>query len=132
MKFNKNTAVQILISSSVLIFSLLIALILGSIILLTAGVNPISAYSAMIIEPVSSFFGISEAFVRAVPLMLVGTGISIAFRSQMINIGAEGQIQLGAVAGGAAAIFFSGMPKEAHKAEASSLSKSMNSLLISL
>jgi simple sugar transport system permease protein len=111
MKINKSQLIQLMISTSVLILSLIIALLLGSIILIIAGVNPISAYKALVIDPVSSLFGLSEAVVRAVPLMLVGTGISIAFRSQMINIGAEGQIQLGAVAGGAAAIYFSGLPK---------------------
>jgi len=102
---------KVLFNVTILLFAFLVALILGSVILLIAGVNPLFAYKAMIINPIFSVYGLSEAVVRAIPLMLVGIGISIAFRSKMINIGAEGQLQLGAVAGGAMALAFAGAPK---------------------
>ncbi|MFN2363510.1 MAG: ABC transporter permease [Halarsenatibacteraceae bacterium] len=107
----KNNLKEILFNILVLLGSFIIALIFGSIILLIAGVNPLVAYHAMIIRPISSVYGLSEAVVRAIPLMMVGIGISIAFRSKMINIGGEGQIQLGAIAAGAAALALPGLPK---------------------
>jgi len=107
----KNNLKEILFNIAVLLGSFIIALFLGSIILLIAGVNPLVAYHAMIIRPVSNIYGLSEAVVRAIPLMMVGIGISIAFRSKMINIGGEGQIQLGAIAAGAAALALPGLPK---------------------
>lgn len=107
----KNNLKEILFNIVVLLGSFIIALFLGSIILLIAGVNPLVAYYAMIIRPISNIYGLSEAVVRAIPLMMVGIGISIAFRSKMINIGAEGQIQLGAIAAGAAALALPGLPK---------------------
>ena len=107
----KNNLKEILFNIAVLLGSFIIALFLGSIILLIAGVNPLIAYHAMIIRPVSNIYGLSEAVVRAIPLMMVGIGISIAFRSKMINIGGEGQIQLGAIAAGAAALALPGLPK---------------------
>ena len=107
----KNNLKEILFNIAVLLGSFIIALFLGSIILLIAGVNPLVAYHAMIIRPISKIYGLSEAVVRAIPLMMVGIGISIAFRSKMINIGGEGQIQLGAIAAGATALALPGLPK---------------------
>lgn len=107
----KNNLKEILFNILVLLGSFIVALFFGSIILLIAGVNPLVAYHAMIIRPISSIYGLSEAVVRAIPLMMVGIGISIAFRSKMINIGGEGQIQLGAIAAGAAALALPGLPK---------------------
>jgi len=107
----RNNIIKILFNILVLSISFIVALLFGSIILLIAGVNPLVAYQAMIIRPISSVYGLSEALVRSIPLMMVGIGISIAFRSKMINIGGEGQIQLGAVAAGAAALAIPGVPK---------------------
>jgi len=64
----------------------------------------------MFTGPFSSKFGISETVVRAVPLLLVGLGIVISFRSGILNIGGEGQILIGAVAASAAATAFSQWP----------------------
>jgi simple sugar transport system permease protein len=45
-----------------------------------------------------SVYGVSEVLVRATPLLLAGLGVSIGFRSGFFNIGAEGQIYMGATA----------------------------------
>jgi simple sugar transport system permease protein len=75
----------------------LVALLIGGIMLLVLKANPIAAYSAMVTGAVGSVSGITQSLVKATPLLLVGLGICIAFRANVINIGGEGQITLGAI-----------------------------------
>lgn len=105
-QFGKSWAVQIL----VLLASLVGALLVGALFILLAKSDPIKAYGVMISGPFSSKFGISETLVRAVPLLLVGLGIVISFRSGILNIGAEGQILMGAITAAAVATTFSQWP----------------------
>ncbi|MCK5920912.1 MAG: ABC transporter permease, partial [Methylococcales bacterium] len=67
------------------------------IILLLQGVNPLEAYKAMIVGAFGSKNGLADTLVKAIPLLLVGLGIAIAFRGGVINIGAEGQLIVGAL-----------------------------------
>jgi simple sugar transport system permease protein len=80
------------------ILALAAALLVGAIILLLMGVNPIEAYGAMVQGVFGTKSGLTQSIVKATPLLLVGLGICIAFRASVINIGAEGQIILGALA----------------------------------
>jgi simple sugar transport system permease protein len=75
----------------------LVALLIGAIMLLALKANPIVAYSAMISGAAGSLSGVTQSLVKATPLLLVGLGICIAFRANVINIGGEGQITLGAI-----------------------------------
>ncbi|MCP4362346.1 MAG: ABC transporter permease [Chloroflexi bacterium] len=77
--------------------AVLLAFLVGAIILLLQGENPIEAYTAMVVGAFGSKNGLSDTLVKAVPLILVGLGIAIAFRGGMINIGAEGQLIMGAL-----------------------------------
>ena len=94
----------------VLLAALACALLVGALFILLAKSNPVKAYGIMFTGPFSSKFGISETLVRAVPLLFVGLGIVISFRSGILNIGGEGQILIGAVAASAAATAFSQWP----------------------
>ncbi len=60
--------------------------------------SPMAVYSAMFEGALGSEYGISETIVKAIPLILCGLGISVAFRMQIWNIGAEGQFYMGAFA----------------------------------
>ncbi len=73
------------------------ALAVGAIMLLALGANPISAYGAMVQGAFGSANALAETAVKAVPLLLVGLGICIAFRANVINIGGEGQMIVGAL-----------------------------------
>ncbi|NTU62502.1 MAG: ABC transporter permease [Chloroflexi bacterium] len=73
------------------------ALAVCAVILLLLGVNPFEAYAAMISGAFGTLSGITQSIAKATPLLLVGLGICIAFRASVINIGAEGQIILGAL-----------------------------------
>lgn len=80
----------------------------GLIIFTVLGKNPAAAFHAFFVEPVNDFYGIGELIIKASPLMLIGVGLSIGFRANIWNIGAEGQLALGAIFGGGIAIYFSG------------------------
>jgi len=90
----------------VLLAALVCALLVGAVFILLAKSNPMKAYGVMFTGPFSSKFGISETLVRATPLLLVGLGIVVSFRSGILNIGGEGQILIGAVTASAAATLF--------------------------
>ncbi len=73
------------------------ALLLGAVMLLILKANPLAAYAALVNGAVGTRFGITQTLVKATPLLLVGLGICIAFRANVINIGGEGQIIAGAL-----------------------------------
>src|SRR5512135_574613 len=90
--------------------AVLLALLIGAVMLLLLGVNPLEAYAAMLNGVFGSLYGFTQSFVKATPLLLVGLGICIAFRASVINIGAEGQIILGALAATAFSLGFRTLP----------------------
>ncbi len=85
--------------------SLVLALLFGAVLLLAAGANPITTYKAMAIGAFGSRYALAETMVKAIPLMLCGLGVSIAFRMLFWNIGAEGQLALGGIAAAGVALF---------------------------
>ncbi len=85
--------------------SIFVALAFAGFLLLAAGINPLEAYREILIEAVGSTYGLSETLVKATPLILAGLGVSIAFRMQIWNIGAEGQIYIGAMGATWVALF---------------------------
>lgn len=78
--------------------SAIISLLLASVPLLFAGANPFIAYMEMFKGVFGSVFAISEMLTRATPLIFTGLAAAIAFRAKLWNIGAEGQLYLGAMA----------------------------------
>ncbi len=75
----------------------LLALAVGAVMLLFLDVNPVEAYKAMVEGAFGSPNAIAETLVKATPLLLVGIGICISFRGNVINIGGEGQMIVGAI-----------------------------------
>lgn len=75
----------------------LVAFLIGAVMLMVLKADPIAAYAALINGAAGSVSGITQSLVKATPLLLVGLGICIAFRANVINIGGEGQIILGAL-----------------------------------
>jgi simple sugar transport system permease protein len=73
------------------------ALLIGAVLLLLLRANPLAAYASMLAGVFGSVSGFTQSLAKATPLLLVGLGICIAFRASVINIGAEGQIILGAL-----------------------------------
>jgi ABC-type uncharacterized transport system permease subunit len=81
------------------VFAVLAALGVGALMLLALGANPIEAYGALVEGAFGSGNALAETAVKAVPLLLVGLGICISFRGNVINIGGEGQMIVGAISG---------------------------------
>ncbi|SFV35104.1 simple sugar transport system permease protein [Devosia crocina] len=74
------------------------ALLLVAIPVLLAGRSPLEAYALMIQGAFGSMFALSETLNRATPLILTGLAAAVAFRAKLWNIGAEGQLYIGALA----------------------------------
>ena len=79
------------------VFSLLAGLVAISIVFLIAGVNPIYAVIEIFNGSFGSAYGIKETITKAIPLILIGAGLTLAFRAKFWNIGAEGQLLMGAI-----------------------------------
>ena len=76
----------------------LIAIIVGSIILLIQSKNPFDVFSLMLKLSIGSVNSLSNSLNKAIPLILAGLGIAIINSVKLWNIGAEGQIFFGAIA----------------------------------
>jgi len=83
-----------------------LTLITGMVIFAALGHDPLISLEAFFIAPLSDVFGLTELVVKATPLVLIGVGLSIGFRANVWNIGAEGQFTMGAIAGGGLALLF--------------------------
>jgi len=89
----------VLVKVAIPMVGVVVALVVGAGMLLLLKADPVAAYKALVQGAVGSTFGLTQCLVKATPLVLVGSGICIAFRANVINIGGEGQIILGAIAG---------------------------------
>ncbi|MEM6985121.1 MAG: ABC transporter permease [Pseudomonadota bacterium] len=81
-----------------------LTLIGGSIVFAFYGISPVEGFHAFLIEPLTSRYGVGEILLKMGPLLLIAQGLAIGFRARVWNIGAEGQLILGAIAGGWLAI----------------------------
>ena len=79
--------------------ALLLALVVASGLLIALQVSPLTAYSALLEGAVGTENAFAETLVKAIPIMFVAIGICIAFRGGVVNIGGEGQMIAGALAG---------------------------------
>ena len=84
----------------------LATLVIGFALFTALGKDPVAAFHAFFIKPVDSDYGVSELLLKASPLMLIATGLAVGYRANVWNIGAEGQLLLGAIAGGGLALAF--------------------------
>ena len=88
------------------VVAIVLTLISGVLIFSAMGKDPGLALYTYFVQPVTTVFGITELLVKATPLVLIGIGLSIGFRANVWNIGAEGQFTFGAIVGGGIAIGF--------------------------
>jgi ABC-type uncharacterized transport system permease subunit len=93
------------------ILAVIAALLVGGLTLLVLGASPVEGFGALIQGAFGSRQALSDTASKAVPLLLVGVGITIAFRANVINIGGEGQIVLGALFGTGLALLAPGLPR---------------------
>ena len=101
----KKTSQNRITSLIIPIVSFVLALLFNAILLVIFGIEPIQAYAVMLKGSLGSPYALSETLVKAIPLMLTGLGVSIAFHMHFWNIGAEGQLAMGGIAAAFAALF---------------------------
>ncbi|MEZ5480377.1 MAG: ABC transporter permease [Thiolinea sp.] len=88
------------------LLAMVLMLLVGLIIFLILGQNPVKAFHAFFIEPINDLYGMGELLIKASPLALIALGLAVGFRANIWNIGAEGQLIMGAIAGGGVALWF--------------------------
>ena len=79
------------------VLALAITVLIGVVLFMVLGKDPVRGLQAFFVEPVKSAYALSELAIKATPLMLIALGLAVCFRSNVWNIGAEGQFILGAV-----------------------------------
>jgi simple sugar transport system permease protein len=86
--------------ASALLFPLIaifMAFVIGAVIVLATGSNPLSAYAALFMGAFGSASSIGETLLEATPLIFTGLAVAVAFRAGLFNIGGEGQFFIGAI-----------------------------------
>ena len=78
--------------------AIMFSFLLASILILIAGANPILSYAELFIGAFGSKNALAETLARATPIILTGLAAAIAFKAKFWNIGAEGQLYVGALA----------------------------------
>jgi general nucleoside transport system permease protein len=79
----------------------------GFLVFAFLGKDPLNALQIFFIKPLDSAYGVGELLLKATPLALCALGLALGFRANVWNIGAEGQLTLGAICGGGVALFWS-------------------------
>ena len=93
-----------------IVMAVAVTIALTSAPILIAGANPIDAYGEFLVVPLTSTYSILEVLVAATPILFTGAAVAIAFRAGYWNIGAEGQLLLGAIAAAGVGQVGGGLP----------------------
>ncbi len=86
------------------LLALLITVLLGVLLFSLLGKDPVRGLQMFFWEPLKSSYALGELVVKATPLLLIALGLAVCFRSNVWNIGAEGQYIIGAVCAGGVAL----------------------------
>jgi len=86
------------------VLALLITVLIGLALFTLLGKDPLKGLLVFFWEPVRTPYALGELMVKATPLLVIALGLAVCFRSNVWNIGAEGQFVLGALAGGGVAL----------------------------
>jgi ABC-type uncharacterized transport system permease subunit len=86
------------------LIALAVTVVLGALLFALLGKDPVRGLGVFFWEPLKNAYGLSELALKATPLLLIALGLAVCFRSNVWNIGAEGQFVLGAIAGAGVAM----------------------------
>ena len=86
------------------LLALALTVVLASLLFVLLGKDPVQGLKVFFWEPIKSGYAWGELLLKATPLLLIGLGLSLCFRSNVWNIGAEGQYIMGAVLAGMVAL----------------------------
>ncbi len=82
------------------VLALAVTVLIGVGLFVLLGKDPLRGLQMFFVEPLSSLYALSELSVKATPLILIALGLAVCFRSNVWNIGAEGQFVVGALCAG--------------------------------
>jgi simple sugar transport system permease protein len=83
-----------------------LTMIAGGVMFALLGINPFTAFNTYFISPISEMWQLHELTIKAAPLILIAVGLSVCYRANIWNIGAEGQFILGGIAGSIIPVMF--------------------------
>ncbi len=98
VSFEKRPPPSTIRSVLVLLVSILVGLLASGGLFLLKGVSPVTALEKVFMGSFGTWYGFKETVTKAIPLILTGAGLALAFKGKVWNIGAEGQILCGAIA----------------------------------
>lgn len=87
-----------------------VALIAAGLIILLLGYNPITVYTNIVKGAVTNKYRITQTINKAIPLTILSLGVAVAFKMKFWNIGAEGQLYMGAIGASYIALFCPDLP----------------------
>ena len=86
------------------LLALALTVLIGVLLFVLLGKDPVQGLNVFFVEPLKNAYAIGELMVKATPLLIIALGLAVCFRSNVWNIGAEGQFILGAVTAGGVAL----------------------------
>ena len=102
---------RIAFKAAIILIAIIAAVLIASVILWLIGAEVGATFYTICIAPLTNMLHISEVLIRAIPLCIIAIGISVAYRSGIINIGAEGQMAMGILAFTGVALAFPDVPR---------------------
>ena len=116
---NKRTTINVQISNllkttSISLIAIALALAVSGILILITGISPIKAYGALLQGAFGDSFAIGNTLAKTTPLIFTGLAVAFAFRCNLLNIGAEGQLYAGGLASVCVGIYVTGIPSYIH------------------
>ena len=86
------------------VLALVVTVLIGVLLFVALGKDPVAGLRVFFWDPIKSPYALGELTVKATPLLLIALGLAVCFRSNVWNIGAEGQYVLGAIAASGVAL----------------------------
>ena len=92
------------------LIAILFSIVIGGIVIAMAGVSPVYAYYHLWYGAFGTIDNFTETLVKTTPILIAGIGLSISFRCNLLNIGAEGQMIVGAITAVVVSFTFQELP----------------------
>ena len=86
------------------LLALVVTVLIGTLLFVALGKDPVRGLQVFFWEPIKSPYALGELGLKATPLLLIALGLAVCFRSNVWNIGAEGQFVIGAISAGGVAL----------------------------
>src|SRR4030067_2435970 len=96
------------------VVAILAAFLVGALVLLATGHSPFDAYSSLLVGAFGSYYYVGQTLTQATPIIFTSLAFLFAFKCGLFNIGAEGQLLIGALAAALVGISLTGSPIYIH------------------